>query len=244
MWEGSIRLSRSEAVAAGLGIIQLLPEAYDSVHSLLFANQLAFVVAHEYTHHVHGHLLKRRPAPAFLNEILDAPEDGNLELQAHEVDADAYSAYYVLADLIDGGLRQQAVGLLRLEEQNEGVQDEVLLSSFVIAVGAFLFARTPSTVDNTRIYKLIHPPQAARMNFIMHSAFTWCEQNRPHLNAYMTPEKFQMLMRATAMATWGMNGGTDWAVQTAFLQSDEGARYISKLDERFKAHVRSLGASR
>jgi hypothetical protein len=167
-----------------------------------------------------------------------------LELQAQEIDADGYAVYHLLADLIDGGRRQQAVSLLGLEEQSYEVQDQVLLSSFVVAVGAFLFARAPSTVENGRIYKLTHPPQAARMNFIMHSAMNWCKQNRPHLQAYMTLERFQMLMRATEMATWGVNGGTDWAVQTAFLHSDEGARYISKLDECFKAHVRSLGASR
>ncbi len=239
LWDTCLRLSRSEPVGAAIGI-HLLPEAHDLIHALFLGNQLAFVVSHEFTHHVHGHTLNRGPEPVFLNEILDTPDGGNLELQAQEIDADGYAVYHLLADLIDGGRRAQTVGLLGLEEQSPRVQDEVLLSSVVVAVGAFLFARTPSTVESAKIYKLTHPPQAARMNFIMHSAVNWCKQNRPHLESYMTIKRFQMLRRATATATWGMNGGTDWALQIAFLQTDEGSRYISKLDERFKAHVQSL----
>lgn len=237
--DACVRLSRSEAVAAALGI-PLTREAYDPIHALLLGSQLGFVVVHEYTHHVHGHLLRRGSDPVFVSEILDSRDSGNLEGQAREVDADGYAVYHVLADLIDGNRRKQALGLLRLEEQKDSVQDEALFSSFVVAVGAFLFARAPSTVDNAKIYQLTHPPQAARMNFILHFAINWCGQNRLGLEAYMTKDRFQILMRAVATATWGLNGGADWSAQTAFLQSDAGSRYISKLDQCVKAHIQSL----
>ena len=239
LWDACVRLSRSEAVGAAFGI-PFATEAHDPIHAMLFGTQLSFVVVHEYTHHVHGHLVKRKSDAVFSSEILDGRGSGDLEGQAKEIDADGYAVYYVLAHLIAGNRRQQALGLLGLDKQKENVQDEVLFSSFVIAVGAFLFARSPSSVDSARIYELTHPPQAARMNFILHFAVNWCKQNRPHLEAYMTLTRFQMLMGAVATATWGMNGGADWSAQTAFLQSDDGARYISKLDECVKAHIKSL----
>jgi hypothetical protein len=238
LWDSCIRLSRSEAIAAALGI-QIAPEMYDPIHVLLLGTQLGFIVVHEYTHHVHGHFPKRGPDADFLNEILDAPGSGSLEVQAQEIDADGYAVYHVLADLIDGNRRQQALGLLKLEEWEVSEQDNVLFSSVVVALGAFLFARAPSIVNNARIYSLTHAPQAVRMNFILHFALNWCKQNRPHLQSYMTKERFQVLMRAVAVATWGMNGGADWSHQTVFLQSENGSSYISKLSECVKKHIRS-----
>jgi len=239
LWDTCARLSRSEAVATILGML-FTREEYEPIHALLLGTQLSFVVAHEYTHHVHGHLLPRGSATALLNEILDNANSVNLEGQALEVDADGYAVYHVLADLIDGNRRQQAVDLLRCGKLKDAIQDEVLFSSFVIAVGAFLFAQAPSPVDSAGIYALTHPPQAARMNYVMNFAIGWCKQNRPGLEACMTTERFKILMGAVATATWGMNGGSDWIAQTTFLQSDDGSRYIKKLDECVKAHILSL----
>jgi hypothetical protein len=239
LWDACSRLSRSDAVLAALGI-PLAPEVCDPIHALLLGTQLGFVVVHEYTHHVHGHLARSRSDTVFPNEILGARDSSNLERQAQEVDADGYAVYHVMADLIDGNRRHQALSLLGLEEQKDSMQDEVLFSSFVVAVGAFLFTRPPSTVDSAGIYQLTHPPQAARMNFILHFAISWCRQNRPRLEAHMTRERFQSLMTAVATTTWGMNGGADWSAQTVFLQSDDGSRYISKLDHCVKAHIQSL----
>ena len=237
LWDTCVRLSRSETAAAALSI-PIASEASESIQALLFGTQLGFVLAHEYTHHVHGHLLERGADPVFPNEILSSHDRGNLNRQTEEVDADGYAAYHVLTDLIDGRRRQQALGLLMLEKEKESVQDEVLFSSF--AVGAFLFVRAPSTVESPRIYTLTHPPQAARMNFIMHFAINWCKQNRPDLEMYMTRERFQVIMRAVAKATWGMNGGADWSAQTAFLHSDDGSAYISELGESLKVYIQAL----
>ena len=241
LWEACLRLSRSQEVATIL-VAPITPEKYDSIQVLLFPTQLNFVVSHEYTHHVHGHTLLTGSGSdsMFSSEVPDAHEIGNMEQQAWEVDADGYAVYHVLADLIDGGRRSQAVGLLQCEAEQASVQDEVLFSSFVIAVGGFLLLRPPVAIDEVTVYKLTHPPQAARMNSIMQSAIAWCKQNRPALVPWMTRDRFQALMSAAAKATWGLNGGNDWHAQTAFLQSEEGATYISRLDECVKAHVKSL----
>lgn len=239
LFDVCFRLSRSEAVATLLGV-RLTPEEYDKFHVVLFRTQLYFVVSHEYTHHVHGHVIPWGSESMFSSEILDDGETGNLEQQTREADADGYAAYHVLANLIDGGGRAQAVSLLKLEVEPSGVQDEVLFSCFVVAVGAYLFVRPPQALDSTNIYKLTHPPQAARMNCLMQQAINWCKHNRPGLEAWMTFDRFKGLMHGVAEATWGMNGGRDWAAQTAFFQSEDGGEYFRKLDRSLKAHVQSL----
>jgi len=239
LWDTCVQLSRSEAVAMLLGVT-LTPEKYDPVHVVLFQTQLKFVVSHEYTHHVHGHVFPRGADSIFSNEILGDGESGSMKRQALEADADGYAAYHVLAHLIEGEGRSHAVSLLKLEAEPSSFQDEVLFACFVVGIGAFLFVRPPTALDNASVYALTHPPQAARMDYVMRHAIAWCRQNRPGLIARMTPDRFQMLMNAVAEATWGMNGGRDWAAQTAFLRSQAGSEYFKRLDESLKAHVRSL----
>ena len=239
LWDTCVRLSRSEAVATLLGVT-LARDEYDPVHVVLFQTQLKFVVSHEYTHHVHGHVFPRGSESMFSNEILDDGASGSIEQQALEADADGYAAYHVLAHLIDGEGRSHAVSLLKIEAAPSGFQDEVLFACFIVGVGAFLFVRPPTALDNASIYALTHPPQAARMDYVMRHAMAWCKQNRPGLEAQMTIDRFRMLMNAVAEATWGMNGGRDWAAQTASLLSQGGSEYLKSLDKSLKAHVQSL----
>ncbi len=234
LWETCVRLSRSEALGAVLGI-KVSPERYEAIHVVLFRIQLSFVISHEYTHHVHGHLSEL----TFFDEIR-SNKTGNLEQQMMEVDADGYAAYHVLAHLMESEGRSHALGLLSLDAEPADIQDKILFSCFVAAIAAYLFVRLPESLDNNNIYKLTHPPQAARMNFLMQQAISWCKQNRPALVSWMTLERFQNLMEVVAESTWGSNGGTNWAKQTAFLQSQEGAEYFTKLDKALKAHVQSL----
>jgi hypothetical protein len=235
-----VRLSRSDAVTALLGV-EMTANRRDRFHAMLFRILLGFVVAHEFTHHVHGHS-KQRWADSFpFNEIEDSCEIGSLEDQVMEADADGYAAYHVLAHLIDGGGRVPAVAVLGIEEKARAAQDEVLFSSFVMVAGAFLFARTPIDLDKVNIYELTHPPQAARLNYLMESAIAWCRQNRPSLVIWMTPDRFQEIMKAVAQATWGTSGGSTWGAQSAFLPSEAGIKYINRLGEGLKAHVAALG---
>jgi len=239
LWDTCGRLSRSEALTTLLGV-RLTPDEYEQIHVVLLQTQLSFVVSHEYTHHVHGHVIPRGSDSIFPNEILDCHASGSLRQQAQEVDADGYAVYHVLAHLIDGERRPTAARLLGHEAASDAVQDEALFSSFVAAVGAFLLVCAPATVDSDRVYKLQHPPQAARMNFVMQYAIRWCTQNRRRLETWTTIARFQMLMSAAAVATWGMNGGRDWGAQTAFLQSSHGSEYVRQLEECVKAHIQSL----
>lgn len=237
LWDACVRLSRSERIIELLGL-RPIPKQAEALHSVLFRIQLFFVVAHEFTHHVHGHVT---PTTTFLREIQSARQASDLGHQSREIDADGYAAYYVLAHLIDGDEgRSHALRLLERERDPQDIQDEILFSAFVAAVGAFFFARPPLTLSDLDVCELTHPPQAARMNFLMHKAIAWCKQNRPALETYMTKERFQILMSAAAEATWGMNGGTDWTAQNEFLRSQEGREYQSRLDALVEDHIRSL----
>lgn len=62
---------------------------------LAFRLQLFFVVLHEFAHVVHGHV-QRGQDSATSNEIL-IRDDGNIERQARESDADGYAIYFLLA---------------------------------------------------------------------------------------------------------------------------------------------------
>ena len=237
LWDACIRLSRSDRIAELLKVSQT-PEQIEALHSLLFRIQLFFVVAHEYTHHVHGHVSRDT---TFFGEIEGGRPAGSLEDQAREIDADGYAAYHVLSHLIDGAEgRNHALRLLGRDQEASSIQDEILLSAFVVAVGAFFFARSPSTLEDVDVCNLTHPPQAARMNYLMHTVIAWCKHYRPLLEAYMTRERFQILMSAAAQAVWGMNGGRDWISQNEFLRSERGSEYQTKLEERVKEHVQSL----
>jgi hypothetical protein len=237
LWDTCVRLSNSGRMATLFGITS---EESDRVHALLFPTQLTFVVSHEFTHHVHGHLLPKNSDSIFPEEIVESGGIGDLETQALEIDADGYAVYHVLAHLIDGERRSQAVELLGYQNEHKGEQDRALLSSFVIAVGAFLHALRPVALDKDTIYKLRHPPQAARMNSIMQFAVSWCKQNRPELAVWMTNDKFQMLMSTAAEEFLATNSAIDWGAQITFLRSADGFEYIRKLDHCVKAHISRL----
>jgi Peptidase family M48 len=239
LWDSCVELSKSKAVGALLGI-PVTPESEEAILTVMFQTQITFVVTHEYTHHVHGHLSQSAPGSAFYNEMLSSGDAGSLEEQAFEMDADAYAVYQVLAHLITGPRREQATELLGCVQAHANMQDEALFSSFVVAVGAFLLLLPPASVDPSTIYNRTHPPQAVRMNGIMHSAISWCEQNRPALVPLMTLERFQTIMTIVYKTVSGMNGDSDWNGQTAFLKSDDGSEYSKKLRAQLRNHIQSL----
>ncbi len=53
--------------------------------------------------------------------------------------------YHVLANLFRDDVRPNTVSALRISEKPAGCQDEILLASFVLVVGAFSSRGHPST---------------------------------------------------------------------------------------------------
>jgi len=240
LWHASDLLGKSEVIASLIGV-RLVGEQREALRVVFFRTMLSFVVLHEWTHHIHGHVGLRGLGSVHFDEILDGAQSGDLESQALEVDADGYAVHLVLNNLIAGSARASAVTtFLQLEVEPVSVQDEVLLACFVVAVGAFLYIRQPVTVNSTNIYTLTHPPQAERMNFVMTQAMRWCQPSRPGLAAWMTLDRFQKLMRGVAEASRGDSGGINWAAQTAFLMSPDGLEYNRKLNSVYESHLQSL----
>lgn len=246
LWRACVRLSESADVASALAVPQKteesnLPTSAQRIQVVLFRLQLFFVVLHEYTHVVHGHVTRQALEAGFPSEVL-IDEGGSLEQQACEADADGYAVYYVLTSVIGGAEeRTHLLDVLNLLEKPPDEQDRLLVGAFILAVGAFLFIRPPQALTITSAYRFTHPPHAARMNLVMKAVKSWCVQNRPALVAWMTLERFQASMRAIAAATWGMNGGQDWSEQTRFLQSEPGRVYFRELDDCLIQVVKALG---
>jgi hypothetical protein len=230
-----LRLSKSPRLATLLGV-RPSDDEYNELQFVLFQILTAFVVTHEWTHHVLGHVCLEDAESIFSNEILDTGCNGNVEAQIEEIVADGYSVHHVLAHLIDGAGRS-VLTLLKLGAELTSIQDQVLFALVVVAVGAYLFVRPAPDLKD--IYKLTHPPQAARMNFLMLEASGWCKQNRPELERWMKG-RYHNLMNAAAEATCGKSGAQVWGDQTAFLRSEEGAEYISALARGVKAYKQSL----
>jgi hypothetical protein len=239
LWFGCEALGKSQAIAALLEI-QPTPENEEAILTVMFQTQLAFVLGHEYTHHVHGHLSQRAAGPgeSFFNEVLSGAV-GRLEDQALELDADCYSVYHVLAHMLGGPRRKLAVEMLGCDAAQPSVQDEILFSSFVIAVGAFFHVLPPLSIIG--VHNRTHPLQSVRLSWVMSSALTWCRQNdREPLAAYMTKERFNTIMHVVERALLGITGGHDWRAQLSFVHSEQGSNYSKRLSELVEAHVQGL----
>ena len=124
-------LSKSETIAAQLGV-RWSEDEYGALHAALFEILIAFVVGHEWAHHVHGHVID--DSSLLPNEILGIGA-GSLQDQIKEVVADGYSAHYALYNLIRGSGRSLILKHLGIDSGQPGLQDRVLFALLVVAVG-------------------------------------------------------------------------------------------------------------
>jgi hypothetical protein len=92
LWDSCVELSKSNAVGAILDVPET-PEREEAILTVMCQTQLAFVVSHEFTHHVHGHLFEQTPGSPFFKEIFVSSEIGNMQTQAFEMDADGYAVF-------------------------------------------------------------------------------------------------------------------------------------------------------
>ena len=222
------QLGKSEAIAEFLGL-PCTPERHDAAYTVTFLMQLAFVVSHEFTHHVHGHT---ENAPI-------GGDNGNLQEQVTEIDADGYGAFHVLSHFIDGEGRTHAVDLLHCKDKQTSEQDEILLSLVVISIAALLFVTEPIVIEPSKVYELKHPPQAVRMEFLLRNVMRWIGHFRTALEGAITPARLRMMWKLAAGATWGMNGGRDWSEQVAFAKSETGSKYVERLEVLVNGVLRS-----
>jgi len=161
---------------------------YNELQAALFYSLLSFVVAHEWTHHVHGHLEQLSHQTRIFQEISDSGLVGGLDDQIKELAADGYAAYFVLSHLFDS--RATFLPWLRLDPSTSpDVLDQLFLGFFITAVAGYMLLRPAPDLTAASIYRSTHPPQAARMNFFMREVAGWCSHNRPALEDWIS-ERF------------------------------------------------------
>jgi hypothetical protein len=226
VWAACDRLSKSEH------IIQSCNHApANRIHAALFQAQLAFILCHEYAHHVHGHLAHS----SFGLEV------GDIQTQVFEVDADCYAVYFVLSFLMTSVGRAVAVERLNSANASGDEQDKAILSLFILATGGFLYATPPVPLDTSKIYQQRYPPLSARMNWITQTAMDWCDQNnKPRLREWITLDKWRVLMFVAASAVSELNGNAHWGDQINFLTSVSGAEYVKTIMERYLEYKNAL----
>ena len=247
LWRVCTQLSQSTGVMQlfGLEVASTAPGALqgrqDAFHAHLFSTQLNFIAAHEYTHHVHGHDLQLDSGSEFCNEILGGTGCGRLEDQAKELDADGYATNFVLSHMIqDAERRKNGLTLLGRESVDESTADKLLMTSFVVAVGGFFHFLPMASFDATNVYELSHPPAPARMNNVIHHAQDWCKRHRPTLHGWLIPDRYKALVGPVSDAAVSFRGESNWNIQNAFLRSDAGRQYLTRVYEAYQALLTSL----
>jgi hypothetical protein len=117
-------------------------------------------------------LSARSFAAGIWNDLDTSSLIGSLYEQAQEVDADGWAVFLQLNHLLGRG-RAINLEVLQIEQEPPAHADELLFSLFVVAVCALLFLWPQAKFDGVSVYKLSHPPQAARMDAILANARIW-----------------------------------------------------------------------
>jgi hypothetical protein len=239
IWIIAERLTLSDDVLSVIGVT-LRPDRariFDGMFWLI----LNFVVTHEYTHHVHGHLSGHFTTDA-IDEIVGGSGAGNLRRQARELDADGYAAYFSLTFwLMDVGGRDIGVEYFDIGALSPEVQDRVLLSSFLVAFAGFTFLRQPAALDPVRVYWDTHPPQSLRLEMGTRHAEKWCREFRPLLTTWMNRDRYSALMRPVTAVMWSGAHAAGWDAQNAFMRTPEGVKYRDALFAELDAFRETLG---
>jgi hypothetical protein len=232
LWHSSHALSRSPLIANPL---RLNPEInLDALHGLLFQTQLDFLIAHEYTHHIHRHCDgSGNEVTHIWTELRRDNASGDINRQARELDADSYAAYIVLSHVLRGDRRNSALTDLCAAALPDIEADELLLTCYFLALLAFFCALWRGPADAASIYRLTHPPAPVRIKYAIQVAEMWCGQNGSVPSSWFVPARFQELFRAAAQLIAEPIPKT-WDAQIEFLRSPEGARYDEQLFQAFE----------
>jgi hypothetical protein len=235
-------LSRSPLIAQLLAV-QYSGENYNQLHAVMFAIITAFVVAHEYTHHVFGHTSESDALNVFLGMASPSIITGSQWVQVDELVADGYAIYHVLANYV-GKLNVNSPNqFFALNADKSCLTDEQMFATIVVTVAGLWLTWPEQKPDLVKIYGLDHPLVPARLKALMHESIGWCRQNRHELEEFMVGN-FQALLSGAAQAVLGEKSNQVWAEQTAFLKSPDGTRYVSALMngvDRFRDVLKSRG---
>jgi len=126
---------------------------------------------------------------------------------------------------------------LRFINVQETVADKVILTLFIMSVSAFF--HTFSSKVETNVYKLSHPLETIRVNYVMRSIEGWCNENLSSLS--LTISDYDGCLNALIEATWSPVNPA-WYSQCIFLSSPPGIEYIKRLEKHDDANSRFANA--
>ena len=216
-----------------------LPSTKDKANliAMLAVVQLQFIALHELGHHVHGHCHNEDERSEPVHEFGDENDQhsrGDLQKQAMEVEADCYAAVLMLDDILKPSMSDGIINTLKPEGPDQNI---FLLNFLFVSIASHMFLKLQSSVDVSRIETRTHPPQLARLNFVMREMGKWLVMNHSELAWWASVPNFQTMMRAVEVCYGESDSPRFWREQGAFLISAEGETYLEGLgDERNKLY--------
>ena len=232
LWNLSERLSAAKPVQHLLGFD---PGTLNQqvLQNVLFQLQLNFVVSHEYTHLIHGHL---GACPAGQNGVWTEfganTASGGIDLQVQELDADGYAIYLGLAYFLHGDLRHRALTVLNRDKLTYLDAEQMLMTCFFFVIMAFFCYLWRGAIDVSSVYRFTHPPPPIRIKNAIQIARMWCGQNESLPPSWFDEPRFRPLFSAVAELMPGPSKQT-WDAPMTFLQSQEGRFYEKQLFDAF-----------
>jgi hypothetical protein len=204
----------------------------DELQELFSHLMLYFLVAHEYTHHVHLHV-DSSSTEGLWTEFQSDTTEASMTRQAQEIDADSYALFLVLAHILRGGARAAFLQQLKQDGLSETAGDELLLQVFFLVAMAFFCELWRRPLDTRSVRKLSHPIPPVRIKYTIQTAQMWCEQNHGVPQTWFEDTRFQGLFHAASEVIEKDTRKT-WDSDMAFFKSAEGAKYEEELFTAFE----------
>ena len=236
-----ILLARADSPICRALIVQPSPEPYNALQGTLVYILLSFIVAHEWSHHKHGHLAQLSSPGRIFQEVLNTELVGSVDDQIKEIAADGFAAFLILAHLFDDRRGTFLPFLAFNPAPPHEVLEQVFLAFLIVAFAGFMLQLPTCNLDGMTVQRLTHPPPQARLDCFMREVAAWCSQNRPELDEWIV-RNFQPLLNATTEAIYGVPDFRNvWADQFQFLHSPQGQQYDKALIEGINAYKKTWG---
>lgn len=203
----------------------------DVLHRLFFGHQLNLLFGHELGHHFLGHTFE--DGNSFEHEFaIDTSAmtmGGKLTEQANEVQADSYSAEYLLTSLFESPIREYSLAYLGREPADKEGR-ELLIGIYVVAITSVLFA-LPDDPDfsEARPFEKPHPLKPARLNNLIARMQSYLGRVAPDLIDWLDLDKLNTFVQRVTSSLPPISSAC--GNQTSFLLSKRGANYYKILLE-------------
>lgn len=223
------RLSGKSRFVIACGLENSAVLGSDKFAVLLFSLTLQFLASHELGHHLHGHVdFGAASGTPFFHEFIDATAaQNNIDLQAMEIDADAYAVALQLSNMFQEQKADIARGLgISVSE----VPNRTILALFLATVICFLHSNPQTKYPGDSIHSLRHPPRVIRLNYIIGNIQRWCSENLPELGRWPEQKEFQNIAQIVVESSGVAAKGMSWSEEDRFIISELGKRHIKNLD--------------